>query len=104
MPVRPQIGKMGPTIGRYVVLRAVIMSIERLQLAATAAGYAMAAVEDDSSDDVVTGNPVARPLTGTALMLAPPVPRPNAGPRDAMASGSAWLRSFLPAFGGGATA
>jgi hypothetical protein len=80
------------------------MNIERLQQAATAAGYAMAAVEDETDDDVATGFVASRPAVGTALMLAPPAPRLTPAPRDAMASGSAWLRSFLPAFGGGATA
>ena len=80
------------------------MSIERLQQAATAAGYAMAAVEDEDLDEVAAENRNPRAVLGTALMLAPPAPRRTAAPRDATASGSAWLRSFLPAFGGGATA
>ena len=86
-----------------------MMSIERLQKAANAAGYAMAAVEDDEDgDDVSAASPV-RPM-GTALMLAPPVllqtsgPRHVAGPRDIIVSSSAWLKSLLPAFGGRAPA
>lgn len=79
------------------------MNIERLQQAATAAGYAMAAVEDETFDDAAPAIVEQRPGVGTALMLAPPVLR-QSHPRDALASGSAWLKSFLPAFGGGATA
>ena len=80
-----------------------MMSIERLQKAADAAGYAMAGVEDDLvSDDVVAASPM--PAAGTALMLAPPVSRHTSVPRDVVASGSAWLKSMLPAFGGRAPA
>lgn len=81
-----------------------MMNIERLQQAAVAAGYAMAAVEDENADDFAAGNSAQKPAVGTALMLAPPVARQTPGSRDTMVSGSAWLKSLLPAFAGGATA
>ena len=78
------------------------MDIERLQKAATAAGYAMAAFEDEAADDVPAPANVLVP--GMALMLEPPASRPTLAARDAVSTGSAWLKSLLPAIGGRAPA
>ena len=47
-------------------LRAAVMSIERLQKAANAAGYAMAAPDDDADDSATYVRPQA---TGTAVAV-----------------------------------
>ena len=84
-------------------LRAAVMSIERLQQAASAAGYAMATLDDDITDDTHYVRPQT---TGTAVALVTAEPRPVAGSvSGAFDSGSTWLKSLLPAaIGGRATA
>ena len=97
-------GKSGNLCGQYAdpgQSRAVVMSIERLQQAAYAAGYAMAP-DDDAMDD----QPIRQKSTGTALALATSETHVavSAAP-DAVAAGATWLKSLLPAgIGGRATA
>lgn len=78
------------------------MSIEQLQMAAKAAGYAMASMEDELSGDDA---PVAdRPATGNALVLLPATQKPAISAMDTLMAGSAWVRGFLPGMGPRATA
>ena len=75
------------------------MSIERLQKAANAAGYAMAAPDDDADDSATYVRPQA---TGTAVAVVTAATGPAPSAFD---SGSTWLKSLLPAaIGGRATA
>ena len=84
-------------------LRAAVMSIERLQKAANAAGYAMAAPDDDADDSATYVRPQA---TGTAVAVVTAETRAATAPApSAFDSGSTWLKSLLPAaIGGRATA
>ncbi len=77
------------------------MSIEQLQMAAKAAGFAMAAMEDDLADDAPV---VVRPAPGTAVLVLPAAQKPTISAMDTLMSGSAWVRGFLPGSGTRATA
>lgn len=74
------------------------MSMDALQKAAEAAGYAMAFAEDEPIEDrapqsralVLMQHPVDR---------APPVAGSSAS--DAIASASSWVRAYLPGYFGG---
>lgn len=78
------------------------MNIERLQQAAQAAGYAMAAPDDDA-DDLPR---VHQKAIGTAVALQTSEPRATASAsHDAVTTGATWLKNLLPAgIGGRATA
>ena len=77
------------------------MSIEQLQMAAKAAGFAMVAMEDELADDAPV---VVRPAPGTAVLVLPAAHRPAVSAMDTLISGSAWVRGFLPGVGPRATA
>ena len=77
------------------------MNIERLQMAARAAGFAMAACEDELADDAPV---VTRPAPGTAVLVLPAAQKPAVSAMDTLISGSAWVRGFLPGIGPRATA
>ena len=71
------------------------MSIDRLHKAATAAGYAMAAPDDDT---VIEPRPVvATPESAVrAMVLAPATAPKSASAYDAIATASGWARNLWP--------
>lgn len=74
------------------------MSIESLQKAADAAGYAMATEQDDLPADIGTQ---ARPVPKTqALALYQPAPA-RAHPMDAVYGAATWIRDHLALPGSG---
>lgn len=82
------------------LVRGNAMGMDRLNTAATAAGYAMATPEDDT--EALVAPAIERPEPGRALMVVP-----AAQPISAMQNVSAavtWLRGHLPTFGGRAPA
>lgn len=75
------------------------MSMEALHRAATAAGYAMAAPDDDEPA------PVRTPTTGRELAVVTRPEMTRASTVESLAFLSGWVRGYLPAsFGGRATA
>lgn len=78
------------------------MSIERLNEAAKAAGYAMATPEEEPAASPLAHAPEA---TGRALV---PIDAPRSAPpainRDALVRIGSWVRDHIPAFGGRAPA
>ena len=79
------------------------MTIDVLQRAADAAGFAMAAPDDDESAPVIsTPEPVQHAAPSTALSVVTQTRRAGG---DAITAASGWIKSYLPAYlGGRATA
>lgn len=79
------------------------MTIDVLQRAADAAGFAMAAPDDDDSAPVIQKPaPVQQAAKSTALTVVSETRRAGA---DAVTTASGWIKSYLPAYlGGRATA
>ena len=73
------------------------MSIERLNKAATAAGFAMATPDDDVADATETVHSM-QDAPSRAVVVAEPPQRPLASGTDI--SVAAWLKGFWPSFGG----
>ena len=83
------------------------MGIETLQKAALAAGFVMAAPDDDPPADEMFADgdeDVWQPAKGQWLVPSISAPPRRAGPRDAMVSAAAWIRDHLPLMGGRAPA
>jgi len=73
------------------------MSIERLNKAVTAAGYAMATPDDDAVIESTPDREV--PAPSRAVVLVDPTPQRSV-PVDAVNGLSGWLKGYLPGFGG----
>ncbi|MDX2157837.1 MAG: hypothetical protein SFW09_15165 [Hyphomicrobiaceae bacterium] len=71
------------------------MSIDSLNKAATAAGFAMATPDDDMLDAASSAK-VAEPEHRSVALV--PVARPVPGDQ-AMSTLTGWVKSYLPAFG-----
>lgn len=79
------------------------MSIERLQKTASAAGFAMAAPDDEM---VEAGSPARLPpadrVAGVQVpAIVPPRAPSQAQSTDAIAAAAAWLKAYLPTYFGG---
>ncbi len=79
------------------------MSMDVLNKAATAAGYAMAAPDEDTLGDpkwIGTG----REAAGRGIVPAGQAPEKRPGSIDSVLAFAAWMRSMMPSFGGRAPA
>ena len=82
------------------------MSIERLHIAAAAAGFAMAAMDDDT-DDALPADHRSVPAPSAAsygIKAVGTLGVRTVTVREAIAPGSHWLKGFLPSLGGRAPA
>ena len=73
------------------------MSIERLNKAASAAGFAMATADDEVATDTSTARD-ADPASSRAVIVAEQPARLMSA--DAATSLTNWLKGYLPGFGG----
>ena len=73
------------------------MSIERLNKAATAAGYAMATPDDELPVEVRTAARVETPVS-RSVVLASNTPQ-EASTGESITRMAGWLKSYLPAMG-----
>jgi hypothetical protein len=73
------------------------MSIERLNKAASAAGFAMATPDDDSI--MIDDTPVEVDVTGQARALVPSLPVHRIQFTDSLNSFAAWMKGVWPSLG-----
>lgn len=77
------------------------MSMETLQKAAHAAGYAMAAPDDEINDEPTNRAVLSRPQNQAVSIRS----APSSTAADTIALATTWIRGYLPSmFGGRATA
>ena len=73
------------------------MSIERLNKAATAAGFAMATPDDDATVDVRAPEPTDEPASRALVLTSSASQRPSSAQSQSRLSD--WVRGYLPGMG-----